>query len=526
MPIEAEKYWLIQSGSEPAGPYSLAQLRRLARSGRISRATLIRDLRTSDWLVAGQLPEIFQQAAPATTAADQAKPKPMQTTPSLLVSPRAFAPPVRVGKSTPVPRWFGPNQDITQSRPVVIVATTAGAVGSAVIGLLIFFSLLKPTPQRPTPSAPDGDIATATAATSASTANLGSKTSVASNQSAVYSTEELVSRTQQSVAAVITNQGSGSGFMVGPNVMATNYHVIADSLSNEIAVVFPDGEKSKQGPFQATIIAEQPDRDLALMRIDAEIPALEVYPDYRFRRGQDVVIMGTPALFRGQDILPNAVTRGVLSSQAQLDGFEHFQLSLAVNSGNSGGPVFGMDGRVIGVVVSKSLTEDSIGFCIPAPDLQSLIQSEENTNFAPTAKAAALHDARRLIRVVVNQLLTRNDVMAESLALIRVDLSTASASRFVQEMKQISQTQSPDLFKSYESELSTLSQNSLLSFEVQRAISGIQRRHVAMDRLLRSPSGNIERFANQLRSLEGDFLDHLSVVNGVLEIGRPELLSQ
>lgn len=519
MSNEAEKCWLIQSGSEPAGPYSLAQLRSLARSGRIARSTLIRDLRSSGWLVAGQLPELFQQAVPAIKAADQAKPTRQQTTLARPASPRTPASPDRVSMLPPAPTGFSQQKDLNSTQPAIIVAAIAGAVGSAVVVLLLVVSLQRTAVERPAPSA-DLDVTTI-----APVANVDSKATAASSQSSVYSTEDLVSRTQQSVAAVITNHGSGSGFMVARHVLATNYHVIADSPANEIAIVFPDGEDSKRGPFQARVIAEQADRDLALLRIEADVPALDVYRNYQFRRGQDIIIIGTPGYAR-QGLLPNAVTRGVLSSQAKLNGFEHFQLSLAVNSGNSGGPVLGMDGRVIGVVVSKSLTEDSIGFCIPATDLESLIRSEENSNFAPTATVAALHDTRRMIRVVVNQILMRDDFMTEYVSRIRAPLSTLSASRFMQEMKQLPASDSADLFKSYEREINTIAQDPLLATDVRRAISGIQRRYVAIDRLLRSPSGNFDRFINQLDSLDNDFLIYLAEVNNVLQIGHPELLEK
>jgi len=526
MSNDAEKCWLIQSGSEPAGPYSLAQLRALAQCGRISRSTLIRDLRSSSWLVASQLPELFQQVVLTTKVASHAKSTQPQTTPNRLVPLTATAPSAHNSISPHIPSGFGQRGDFASARPAITVAVVASAVGSTFIVILIFLAMQSTRDERPVPTAVDGSLATAIPTTSALHASADAKASASSSQSAVYSTEELVSRTQQSVAAVITNQGGGSGFMVARNVMATNYHVIADSLSNEITVVFPDGAITKQGPFQAMVIAEQPDRDLALLRIDAEIPTLDVYPNYKFRRGQDIVIIGTPALFRGRGILPNAVTRGVLSSQAELDGFEHYQLSLAVNSGNSGGPVFGMDGRVIGVVVSKSVTEESIGFCIPAYDLESLVQSQQKTNFAPTAKTAAMHDARRWIRTVVDQILTRDVFMTEYISQINAPLATASASRFLQEMKQWPLIDSSDLFKSYEVELGSLVQNQLLEIDVRRAISGIHRRHLVINRLLLVPSGNFENFVNQLDSLNNDFFAYLSDADNLLQIGRPALLKQ
>ncbi len=70
-------------------------------------------------------------------------------------------------------------------------------------------------------------------------------------------------------------------------------------------------------------------------------------------------------LFNGRDILPNAVARGVVSSEHPLFGEPRYQLDMAINGGNSGGPVIGMDGRVVGVVVAKSRSEEGIGFAFP-----------------------------------------------------------------------------------------------------------------------------------------------------------------
>jgi len=185
---------------------------------------------------------------------------------------------------------------------------------------------------------------------------------------------------------------------------------------------------------------------------------------------------------------------------------------------------------VIGVVVSKSLTEDSISFCIPAPDLESLLRSEKDSQFAATAKAAALHDARLVVRAVVDQILDREAVMTEYVSQIRSQirspLSSVSASRFIQDMQRLSSSTLPDLLKSYERELGTVARDPLLATDVRQAISGIQRRHIAIDRLLRSPSGNFERFVNQLESLNNDFLIYLAEASNVLEIGRPDLIQR
>ncbi len=101
--------------------------------------------------------------------------------------------------------------------------------------------------------------------------------------------------------------------------------------------LFPDGPVGNNGPFKAELIAEQPKRDLALLRIAYAAPIVKVDATHNFRRGQDVVIIGSPGLGGGGRLLPNAVARGVLSSETNLNGQDLYQLSLAVNSETQAG---------------------------------------------------------------------------------------------------------------------------------------------------------------------------------------------
>ena len=226
------------------------------------------------------------------------------------------------------------------------------------------------------------------------------------------STEDLVSRTKESVALISTPTGTGSGFVVAEGVIATNYHVIADCDADAIQVQFPDGRADVKSPMDATLIAEAPERDLALLRIARKVPKVDIDTTHTFRRGQDVVVIGSPGVFRGQALLENAVTKGVLSSEVDIEGYNHYQLSLPVNSGNSGGPVFGMDAKVIGVVVSKSLAEDAISFCIPAADLVSLINDASANGFKATERVVAEQsNARVTINALTYQVVKLNDVI-------------------------------------------------------------------------------------------------------------------
>ena len=68
-----------------------------------------------------------------------------------------------------------------------------------------------------------------------------------------------------------------------------------------------------------------------------------------------------------------------------LQGQRYYQLTIAVNPGNSGGPVFNSTGSVIGVVTRKSLNQESLAFCIPVEDLNLAMGKVDSFPQAPSS---------------------------------------------------------------------------------------------------------------------------------------------
>ena len=181
-------------------------------------------------------------------------------------------------------------------------------------------------------------------------------------------TREVVERSEASVARITGKSGSGTGFLVGKKHLATNSHVIKLEFSKDLEVTFPSAPKNLAGPLRAKVLYEDPTRDLALLEIDTELTPLEIGTSYSFHRGDDVTIIGNPGL-GGETTLQNAITRGVMSTETEIEGRKYYQLGASVNPGNSGGPVFGPDGKVVGVVASRATKVEAVGFCIPVQDL-------------------------------------------------------------------------------------------------------------------------------------------------------------
>ena len=96
--------------------------------------------------------------------------------------------------------------------------------------------------------------------------------------------------------------------------------------------------------------------------------------NYKFRRGQKVIAIGNPGGIGGK-ILENAVCEGILSTQTEVDDQPYYQLSIAINHGNSGGPILDDAGNAIGIATLKMLKNEAIGYCIPPEALLNAIET-------------------------------------------------------------------------------------------------------------------------------------------------------
>lgn len=165
-------------------------------------------------------------------------------------------------------------------------------------------------------------------------------------------------------------QGLGSGFVLeSDGLIVTNHHVVegADGVTVRLA---DDRE------FEAEIVGTDPLTDLALLRIDAgeTLPAVELGNSDEIRVGEDVVAVGNPFG------LSSTVTTGIVSAKGRniSDGpyAEFLQTDAAINKGNSGGPLFNMEGEVVGVnsaIYSPTGGSVGLGFAVTSNIVETIV---------------------------------------------------------------------------------------------------------------------------------------------------------
>jgi serine protease Do len=155
--------------------------------------------------------------------------------------------------------------------------------------------------------------------------------------------------------------GLGSGFIISRDgLILTNAHVVANA--NEVTVKLTDKRE-----FRARVLGVDKPTDIALLKIDAkDLPVVTLGDASQARVGQWAVAIGAPFGFE------NTATAGIISAKARSlpdEGYVQFlQTDVPVNPGNSGGPLFDLDGRVIGInsqIYSGTGGYEGVSFAIP-----------------------------------------------------------------------------------------------------------------------------------------------------------------
>ncbi|MBP5984034.1 MAG: trypsin-like peptidase domain-containing protein [Fluviicola sp.] len=170
-----------------------------------------------------------------------------------------------------------------------------------------------------------------------------------------------------SLASVIikrNDKGHGSGFAISNDgYILTNFHVIAGKTTGKlegIKVILSNGEE-----LEAKVVRYNRSRDIALLKVDYQFEKAFVLNSIKdIKNLQEVYTIGTPKSVE----LGQTVTKGLISNERNKNNNSVLQLSISLNGGNSGGPLFDKTGVLYGVIQSKLVgyATEGVGFAIPS----------------------------------------------------------------------------------------------------------------------------------------------------------------
>lgn len=165
-------------------------------------------------------------------------------------------------------------------------------------------------------------------------------------------------------------RGAGSGFIFeSDGYIITNHHVIDGA--DQIIVRMADRRE-----FEAELIGSDPLSDIALLKIDAvNLPTLKLGDSKALRAGEWVVAIGSPFNF------DQSVTAGIVSAKGRSTNQQQYvpfiQTDVAINRGNSGGPLINMDGEVVGInswILSSGGGYMGLSFSIPIENASGAVK--------------------------------------------------------------------------------------------------------------------------------------------------------
>jgi serine protease Do len=274
------------------------------------------------------------------------------------------------------------NTRLTSPRALVIALASAGVIGA--VGAGAYTSAVSaPTNATPVAAAPAmvtlPDFSTITARDGAAVVNISvTGTMKASDDEAAAEIQgidpddpmfqffrrfqgQMGPRGQKQQQRDVPVRAQGSGFIVDPSgIIITNAHVVKDA--KEVTVKLTDRRE-----YRAKVLGADAKTDIAVLKIDAKnLPVLALGNTKDLKVGEWVLAIGSPFGFE------NTVTAGVVSAKGRSlpdDSYVPFiQTDVAVNPGNSGGPLLNTRGEVVGInsqIYSRSGGYQGVSFAIP-----------------------------------------------------------------------------------------------------------------------------------------------------------------
>jgi serine protease Do len=281
-----------------------------------------------------------------------------------------------------VPTQADPTPELDSStarpRPPRFRLLLAAAIGASVISASVA-SLATVALVRPSAAPSAASTAANQASTGQTVVQLNSSDAIV--QVAAKVSPAVVTITTQSAGTLspfaVPSTGVGSGFIYDSSgLILTNYHVVEGGGS--LTVTLQDGRE-----LAGRVVATDPDRDLAVVKIDATgLPTVAIGTSSSLKVGQLVVAIGSPL-----GTFTDSVTSGILSAtgrsitvgdpttRQRRTMSNLLQTDAAINEGNSGGPLLDASGRVIGINTASATSAEGLGFAIAIDEAASIMAS-------------------------------------------------------------------------------------------------------------------------------------------------------
>ena len=212
--------------------------------------------------------------------------------------------------------------------------------------------------------------------------------SVALPAAAAKTPEQIFQQASQSVTVIHAYDADGNpinqggGVVTAREVVTTNCHVIERAANLEV--------QHRQQVYSAIRLAANEDRDLCQIRVP-QLPAPRVTLNTgRVRVGQRVYAIGAP------EGLELTLTEGLISSLREFDGSQYIQTSAGISQGSSGGGLFDVEGRLIGITAFFVGDGPNLNFALPAA---WIVELERGSRAQPAGGAQESAESRWLARI-------------------------------------------------------------------------------------------------------------------------------
>ena len=181
----------------------------------------------------------------------------------------------------------------------------------------------------------------------------------------------VAEKVRPSVVTVFSHGGNGAGIVWrADGKIVTNSHVVKDDKAD---VVLSDGRR-----LSATLAARHPERDLALLTVEADgLTAAEIGDSTTVRAGQIAIAVGHPIGFREAVTIGVIVAAGQMATERGPQTGDFLQTDVTLLPGNSGGPLLDAAGRVIGI---NTMVNGRLSFAIPSQAAERFVAGDSGRN--------------------------------------------------------------------------------------------------------------------------------------------------